>query len=95
MISVSQKIKVAVSHLLRTQMELDIEDYGLKGFGDLCNRILAHYADFPEPNATVNEDILYKTGRSVTVFLKPFWRKLCKFCKQSKYRHGRSLSPLL
>ena len=61
MISVSQKIKVAVSHLLRTQMELDIEDYGLKGFGDLCNRILAHYADFPEPNATVNEDILYKT----------------------------------
>ena len=61
MISVSQKIKVAVSHLMRTQMELDIEDYGLKGFGDLCNRILTHYADFPEPKATANDDALYKT----------------------------------
>ena len=45
MISISQKIKVAVSHLLRSQMELDAEDYGLKSLSDLCNRILARYAE--------------------------------------------------
>ena len=61
MITVSQKIKVAVPHLLRTQLEMDVEDYGLKGIGDLCNRILAQYAEFPEPGAIANDDALYKT----------------------------------
>ena len=63
MISVSQKIKVASSHLLRSQMELDVEDYGLKGIGDLCNRILARYAEFPVPDAAqlAMDDTLYKT----------------------------------
>lgn len=63
MISVSKKIKVASSHLLRTQMELDVEDYGLKGIGDLCNRILARYAEFPVPDAAqlAMDDTLYKT----------------------------------
>lgn len=62
MISVSQKIKVASSHLLRSQMELDVEDYGLKGIGDLCNRILARYAEFPVPDAAqlAMDDTLYK-----------------------------------
>ena len=61
MITISQKIKVAVSHLLRTQLEMDVDDYGLKGIGDLCNRILARYAEFPEPGAIANDDALYKT----------------------------------
>lgn len=61
MITVSQKIKVAVPHVLRSQMEMDVEDYGLKGIGDLCNRILAQYAEFPEPDAIANSDALYKT----------------------------------
>ena len=61
MITVSQKIKVAVSHLLRTQMEMDVEDYGLKGMGDLCNRILANYAEFPEANILASDDVFYKT----------------------------------
>ena len=62
MISVSQKIKVASSHLLRSQMELDVEDYGLKGIGDLCNRILARYAEFSVPDAVqlAMDDTLYK-----------------------------------
>lgn len=63
MISVSQKIKVASSHLLRSQMELDVEDYGLKGIGDLCNRILSRYTEFPLPDAAqlAMDDTLYKT----------------------------------
>ena len=63
MISVSQKIKVASSHLLRTQMELDVEDYGLKGIGDLCNRILSRYTEFPVPDVgkLAIDDTLYKT----------------------------------
>ena len=62
MISVSQKIKVASSHLLRSQMELDVEDYGLKGIGDLCNRILARYAEFSVPDTAqlAMDDTLYK-----------------------------------
>ena len=61
--SASKKIKVAVSHLLRTQMELDIEDYGLKGIGNLCNRILARYTEFPQPDLArfAGDDALYKT----------------------------------
>ena len=61
MVNVSQKIKVAVSHLLRSQMELDVEDYGLKGIGDLCNRILAHYTEFPEPGDIAVEETLDKS----------------------------------
>ena len=59
----SKKIKVAISHLLRTQMELDIEDYGLKGIGDLCNKILSRYMEFPQPDPAwfANDDALYKT----------------------------------
>lgn len=62
MINVSQKIKVAVSHLLRSQMELDAEDYGLKSLSDLCNRILARYAEFtpPDPTKIGADDTLYK-----------------------------------
>lgn len=36
----STKIKVAVSATLRNQLEMDIQDYGLKGIGDLCNKII-------------------------------------------------------
>jgi len=61
MVNVSQKIKVAVSHLLRSQMELDVEDYGLKGIGDLCNRILARYTEFPDPGDIASDEALYKT----------------------------------
>ncbi len=63
MVSASQKIKVAATHLLRSQMELDIDDYGLKGLGDLCNKILAHYNEFPAPNPTTlaSDETLYKT----------------------------------
>ena len=48
--------------MLRSQMELDVEDYGLKGISDLCNRILANYAEFPAPDANklAVEDTLYK-----------------------------------
>lgn len=63
MISVSQKIKVAATHLLRSQMELDVDDYGLKGIGDLCNRILTRYHEFPVPDAgkLQADDTLFKT----------------------------------
>lgn len=48
--------------MLRSQMELDVEDYGLKGIGDLCNRILARYAEFSVPDAVqlTMDDTLYK-----------------------------------
>lgn len=36
----STKIKVAVSATTRNQLELDIQDYNLKGVGDLCNKII-------------------------------------------------------
>ena len=74
MISVSQKIKVASSHLLRSQMELDVEDYGLKGISDLCNRILANYADFPAPDANklAIDDTLYKAVAPIQFTLSRF-----------------------
>ena len=62
MISVSQKIKVAASNLLRSQLELDVEDYGIKSLSDLCNRILARYGEFtpPDPTKLGADDTLYK-----------------------------------
>ena len=62
MISVSQKIKVAASNLLRSQLELDVEDYGIKSLSDLCNRILARYGEFtpPDPTKFGADDTLYK-----------------------------------
>ena len=51
-----------MSHLLRSQLELDVEDYGLKSLSDLCNRILARYAEFtpPDPTKIGTDDTLYK-----------------------------------
>lgn len=45
---------------MRSQMELDVQDYELKGIGDLCNRILADYEFFPQPQVLLESDTLYK-----------------------------------
>lgn len=48
----SSKIKVAVSATTRNQLELDIQDYNLKGIGELCNKIIAQYKEFtPMPES--------------------------------------------
>lgn len=57
----TQKIKVAVSSLVRSQLELDADDYGLRGVGDLCNRILKGYPEFPVP-AKMKTEELFKTA---------------------------------
>ena len=60
--------------MLRSQMELDVEDYGLKGISDLCNRILANYADFPAPDANklAIDDTLYKAVAPIQFTLSRF-----------------------
>ena len=70
MLNVSQKIKVAASHLLRSQIELDLEDYGLKSLSDLCNKILASYAEFtpPDPSKIGTDDTLYKNVAPMHLF---------------------------
>lgn len=62
------KIKVAVSSLVRSQLELDVEDYGLRGIGDLCNRILAGYQEFPLPVA-IKSDELFKNAAPIQFLL--------------------------
>lgn len=42
------KIKIAVPATIRDQLELDINDYGLKGMGELCNFIIEHREDLPK-----------------------------------------------
>lgn len=60
--------------MLRSQMELDVEDYGLKGISDLCNRILANYVEFPAPDANklAVDDTLYKTVAPIQFTLSRF-----------------------
>ena len=84
MITVSQKIKVAVSHLLRSQLELDIEDYGLKGIGELCNRILARYTEFPEPTTYASDDALYKTVAPLQFSLNRSGESFATFANSSE-----------
>lgn len=46
----SAKIKIAVSATIRNQIEMDIQDYQLKGIGELCNKIIELHqelASFP------------------------------------------------
>ena len=96
MINVSQKIKVAVSHLLRSQMELDAEDYGLKSLGDLCNRILARYAEFtpPDPTKIGADDTLYKNVPPLQFSLNQAGESFANFANSFAKNAGTKIATL-
>ena len=96
MINVSQKIKVAVSHLLRSQMELDVEDYGLKSLSDLCNRILARYAEFtpPDPTKIGTDDTLYKNVPPLQFTLNQPGESFANFANSFAKNVGTKIAPL-
>ena len=96
MINVSQKIKVAVSHLLRSQMELDVEDYGLKSLSDLCNRILARYAEFapPDPTRIGADDTLYKNVPPLQFTLNQPGESFANFANSFTKNAGTKIATL-
>ncbi len=96
MINVSQKIKVAVSHLLRSQMELDAEDYGLKSLSDLCNRILARYAEFtpPDPTRIGADDTLYKNVPPLQFSLNQAGESFANFANSFTKNAGIKIATL-
>lgn len=96
MINVSQKIKVAVSHLLRSQMELDVEDYGLKSLSDLCNRILARYAEFtpPDPTKIGTDDTLYKNVPPLQFTLNQPGESFANFANSFTKNAGTKIATL-
>ena len=96
MINVSQKIKVAVSHLLRSQMELDAEDYGLKSLSDLCNRILARYAEFapPDPTRIGADDTLYKNVSPLQFSLNQAGESFANFANSFTKNAGTKIATL-
>ena len=96
MINVSKKIKVAASHLLRSQMELDAEDYGLKSLSDLCNRILARYADFtpPDPTRISADDTLYKNVPPLQFSLNQAGESFANFANSFTKNAGTKIAPL-
>ena len=96
MVSVSQKIKVAVSNLLRSQMELDVEDYGLKSLSDLCNRILARYAEFtpPDPTKMGPDDTLYKNVPSLQFSLNQYGESFANFANSFAKNAGTKIAAL-
>lgn len=96
MINVSQKIKVAVSHLLRSQMELDAEDYGLKSLSDLCNRILARYAEFapPDPTRIGADDTLYKNVPPLQFTLNQPGESFANFANSFTKNAGTKIATL-
>ena len=96
MINVSQKIKVAVSHLLRSQMELDAEDYGLKSLSDLCNRILARYAEFapPDPTRIGADDTLYKNVPPLQFSLNQAGESFANFANSFTKNAGTKIATL-
>ncbi|MDD7497960.1 WYL domain-containing protein [Fibrobacter sp.] len=96
MINVSQKIKVAVSHLLRSQMELDVEDYGLKSLSDLCNRILARYAEFapPDPTRIGADDTLYKNVPPLQFSLNQAGESFANFANSFTKNAGTKIATL-
>lgn len=96
MINVSKKIKVAVSHLLRSQMELDAEDYGLKSLSDLCNRILARYADFTpsDPTRTSADDTLYKNVPPLQFSLNQAGESFANFANSFTKNAGTKIATL-
>lgn len=96
MINVSQKIKVAASHLLRSQMELDAEDYGLKSLSDLCNRILTRYAEFtpPDPTKIGADDTLYKNVPPLQFSLNQAGESFANFANSFTKNAGTKIATL-
>lgn len=96
MLNVSQKIKVAASHLLRSQIELDLEDYGLKSLSDLCNKILANYAEFtpPDPCKIGSDDTLYKNVAPLQFSLNQAGESFANFANNFTKNTGTKIATL-
>ncbi|SHL87021.1 WYL domain-containing protein [Fibrobacter sp. UWT2] len=96
MVSVSQKIKVAASNLLRSQMELDVEDYGLKSLSDLCNRILTRYTDFtpPDPTKIGPDDTLDKNVAPLQFTLNQPGESFANFANSFAKNAGTKIATL-
>ena len=85
-----------MSHLLRSQMELDVEDYGLKSLSDLCNRILARYAEFtpPDPTKIGTDDTLYKNVPPLQFTLNQPGESFANFANSFAKNVGTKIAPL-
>ena len=96
MLNVSQNIKVAASHLLRSQIELDLEDYGLKSLSDLCNKILASYAEFtpPDPSKIGTDDTLYKNVAPLQFSLNQAGESFANFANNFTKNTGTKIATL-
>ncbi|MFA6837025.1 MAG: WYL domain-containing protein [Fibrobacteraceae bacterium] len=86
------KIKVFVSPLVRSQLEMDVVDYGLRGMGELCNRIIGHFQDFkPIAEATDSSIIdkncpplqfsLHKKNHTFADYAESAHMKLATLCR--------------
>lgn len=56
----STKIKVSISSFVRTQLEIDQKDYGLRTIGQLCNIIIRQHEFWDEPENKLQAQELYK-----------------------------------
>ena len=77
-------------------MELDVEDYGLKSLSDLCNRILARYAEFtpPDPTKMGPDDTLYKNVPSLQFSLNQHGESFANFANSFTKNAGTKIATL-
>lgn len=87
----TKKIKVPVSAFVLNQLQVDVEDYDLKGIGEICNRILVHYRKFRTPvisegrenfkGLTPLQFNLHKDNRRFLNFVENLKLKLASVCR--------------
>ncbi len=77
-------------------MELDAEDYGLKSLSDLCNRILARYAEFapPDPTRIGADDTLYKNVPPLQFSLNQAGESFANFANSFAKNAGTKIATL-
>ena len=89
--SSSKKIKVPVSAFVYSQLAVDVEDYELKGVGEICNRILSQYSSLGAPVGSAGREVfkggpplqfnLYKENRRFLNYVENLKLKLASVCR--------------
>lgn len=84
----SLKIKVFVSPLVRSQLEMDVQDYKLRGLGELCNRIIARFPELEPMRKGESSEELYKNCPPLQFYVRKENADFLRFAQERNFKKG-------
>ena len=84
----SLKIKVFVSPLVRSQLEMDVQDYKLRGLGELCNRIIARFPELESMRKGESSEELYKNCPPLQFYVRKENADFLRFAQERNFKKG-------